>query len=278
MLNRIFGLYTGAQRLPARVQPVCTRRPKCHQCLVSNYCSWFRYHADLEDKQPRRVKTIKQMAEEERPRERLATVGPENLTDSELLAIIIRTGSGDHSALDLARLLLERFVTLGRIDQASITELSSVHGIGPAKGTELKAALELGKRLFQEIAESDQMTAGVKLYQRYRSRLLNVHQESFYIVLLNTKNRIIREILVSRGTLESSLVHPREVFKEAIRESASAVIFVHNHPSGDPQPSSDDIELTERLVKAGKLLGIRVLDHVIIGRRDYYSFAEGLKI
>lgn len=273
-LNRLFGLYTGALAGGGRWQPICVKRPRCHRCVVNNYCAWRRFQSKEEAQRPSGGK-IKQMAVSERPRERLAEKGAASLSETELLAILLRTGSGELSAIDLAGLLLERFKSLRRIDQASIAELSEVRGVGPAKSVEIKAALELGRRLESKPDDDDQpLTTPEDIYQQFRLRLANLNHEEFYIVLVNAKLRRIREVLVSQGTLQGSLAHPREVFKEAIRESAYAMALVHNHPSGDPEPSASDIELTKRLVEAGKILGVRILDHVIIGRHDFCSFAR----
>jgi DNA repair protein RadC len=273
-LDRMFGLYTGAIAESGRLSPICVKRPRCHLCVVNNYCAWRRFQSREEAERPSGGK-IKQMAESERPRERLAEKGAASLSETELLAILLRTGSGELSALDLASLLLKRFKTLGRIDQSSLAEMCEVRGVGPAKAIEIKAALELGRRLESKPDNDDKpLSTPEEIYQRFRLRLANLNHEEFYIVLVNTKLRVIREALVSQGTLQGSLAHPREVFKEAIRESAYAMVLVHNHPSGDPEPSSNDIELTKRLVEAGKILGVRILDHVIIGRHDFCSFSR----
>lgn len=209
-----------------------------------------------------------------RPREKLLAEGPTTLDERELLAIILRTGTSKVSALGLADELLAFFGGLERLAQASSEELVQVSGVGPAKAAQVLAALELGRR-----AQNSKVKPGVQIssprdVSRMMSEMVDYDREHFRILLLNTKNRVISIQTVSIGSLASAIVHPRELFKEAIRRSSAALILVHNHPSGDPAPSREDIRLTERLVGAGKLLGIEVLDHVIIGRNRYCSMRE----
>lgn len=220
---------------------------------------------------------IKNWPENERPRERLIKHGAESLSDAQLLAIILRTG-GTSGVLNLAIELLDRFKSLRDIDSASISELSSIKGLGTAKIAQIKAAFELGKRLMGEFNEDrPSFNSSLNVYSYFAPRFKNYKKEIFMAILLDSKNRLIKEKeydKVSEGTLTSSIVHPREAFKEAIRESAASVIFVHNHPSGDPSPSQDDITITERLKKAGEIIGINVIDHVIIGDGKYISLKE----
>lgn len=217
---------------------------------------------------------LKDWPEGERPRERLAQQGPQALSDAQLLAVILRTGRGGGTAVDLGRELLEKFGGLDGIARAGIKELLAIPGIGPAKAAEVKAAIELGRRYQKPSLAGASFCASQDVADYYRPRLKDIKQEYFRCLLLDTKNRIIRDEPVSAGTLSASLVHPRETFKAAVRESAAAVIFVHNHPSGDARPSQEDILLTRRLVQAGDLLGIRVLDHVIVGDGGHYSFRD----
>lgn len=272
-LDLLIALFSGGRRRRP-VEPVCTTTPRCEICALSPCCAFFRYRppsAPLPESRP-----IRQWSAEERPRERL--LAGERLTNAELLAIILRTGSGRRSAVDLARELLARFGTLHRLASAGLDEISRVHGIGPAKAAEIRAALELGRRVMQP--ESDErdglrtVASSRDVFETYRPRYKNATQEEFLLLTLNTKNRITREVVISLGTLNSSIVHPRDVFNHALREAAAGVIFVHNHPSGDPAPSREDITLTARLCEGGRLLGIKVLDHVIIGATRYYSFAD----
>lgn len=218
---------------------------------------------------------VKDWPEGERPTERLLKYGAENLSDAHLLAIILRTG-GNKGVLNLAIELLSRYKTLKEIDDSSIKELSMFKGLGKAKIAQIKAAFELGKRLMKESSENNPtFTSSRCVYSYFAPKFKNAKKESFISVLLNSKNKMIKEFVrVSEGTLTNSLIHPREAFKEAIRESAASVIFVHNHPSGDPTPSSEDIAVTDRLKKAGEILGIPVIDHLIIGDGKYISLKE----
>jgi len=218
---------------------------------------------------------IKEWPENERPRERLVKYGPEGLSDAQLLAIILRTGGQGKGVMNLAMSLLDTFKGLGNIDRSSVADLSSIKGLGPAKIAQLKAAFELGKRLMSESSEARPVfSSSQSVYAHFAPRLKNLKKELFLSLLLDAKNRVIREVTISEGTLTNSLIHPREAFREAIGESAASVIFAHNHPSGDPAPSRDDIAITERLKQAGDLVGISVLDHVIIGDGKYVSLKE----
>lgn len=224
-----------------------------------------------------RYQTIKDWPEEDRPREKLLDKGAEALTDAELLAIILRTGNAStgESALDHARLLLRQFGGLKGIDRAPIRELRAVKGIGPAKTAQLRAGLEIGRRMRQEKWEvGHSLRSSEDVFRHFRERLEKEKREIFYVVLLTNKNRKIRDVKISEGSLTASLVHPREVYNPVISESAAAVIFVHNHPSGDPAPSPEDLEITRRLKEVGEVMGVRVLDHVVIGHNRYFSFSD----
>ena len=215
--------------------------------------------------------------EGDRPRERLLRVGAEALSDAEVLAILLRVGhaSTGESALDQARALLRNFGTLRRLDGAPVSRLCRIRGIGPAKAAGIKAALELGKRLSAEpLRRGVALRSSQDVYRHYRSRLAGADRETFWVVLLDVKNRILGDAKVSEGSLSSAIVHPREVFKPAVEESASAVILVHNHPSGDPTPSAEDVAITRRLREAGDVMGVKVLDHVVVGGEGYASFVE----
>ena len=215
---------------------------------------------------------------EDRPREKLLHRGAEALSDAELVAIFLRTGVAGRSAIDLAQELLARH-PLPALVSAPVEELARVKGIGPTKSIQLKAAFEMAKRLARPRARvpvhDPASAAGL-----VREEMRDLDREEFRVVLLNTKNALIRVADVSRGSLNASIVEPREVFKEAVASSAASVILVHNHPSGDPTPSSEDVAITKRLVKAGETLGIVVQDHLIIGQpsagrdRDYVSLRE----
>ncbi len=220
-------------------------------------------------------KSIKDWPEGERPRERLLRDGAHSLTVAQLLAIILRTGGGGKSALDLAIEVLKTFGELRKIEMASLIEFMSIKGMGKAKVAQVKAAFELGRKLAEEpFIKGPAFSSGHDVYSYYHGRLKNLKKEVFYCLMLDAKNRILKDCRISEGTLTNSLIHPREAFKDAIKESAAAVIFVHNHPSGDPGPSREDILITERLVNVGDLIGIRVLDHIIIGDGKYTSMME----
>jgi DNA repair protein RadC len=222
--------------------------------------------------------SIKEWPEEERPRERLLKFGPQGMSTAQLLAIILRVGSRDKSAIELAREILLKFGGLGEIEDASVAEFTDVKGVGSAKVAQIRAAFELGKRLMQSKGDAAVHEPSFKnsraVYEYYRPRFYGMKKEKVICALLNTKNKVFKEILVSDGTLTSSLVHPREVFRYAIKEAAAAVLIIHNHPSGDPSPSRDDINITKRLVETGKMIGINVLDHIIISDGKYLSLLE----
>lgn len=220
-------------------------------------------------------KKIKDWPENERPRERLLKYGSESLSDAQLLAIILRTGSGGKGVMSLAIQLLDKYNGLRDIDSASANDLKSVSGLGTAKVAQIKAAFELGKRLMSDsIGNMPVFSSSQSVYSYFAPRFKNLKKETFFCALLDAKNRLIRESRVSEGTLTNSPVHSREAFREAVRESANAVIFIHNHPSGDPAPSKDDITVTEKLRNAGDVIGITVLDHLIIGDGSYSSLKE----
>jgi len=216
--------------------------------------------------------TVRDMPKQERPRERLQRLGPDALSSQELLALIIGRGVSKRSVLDIAHELLRRFGSVHGMSKASIEELSKIHGVGIAKSAQIKAAFELAKR--QDL-ENDIPKFTVNnpetLVKAIRATIQDKAKEHFKLVLLNTRNKVTGIMPISVGTLNASLVHPREVFKEAIQGSASSVILVHNHPSDDLEPSEEDIKLTRRMVEAGKILGIEVLDHIIITRHDFLS-------
>ncbi len=219
--------------------------------------------------------TIKDLPPEVRPRERLARDGERALSDAELLAIVLRTGSQGDTALELAQKLLLQFGGLQGLSQCALLELAKVKGVGTAKACQVKAALELGRRAFGgQRSEKITIRTPADAAQLVMSEMRYLDREHFQVILLNTRNMVIGIERVSVGTLNASLAHPRECFKEAIRQSAAAVIFVHNHPSGDPTPSPEDIALTRQLVEAGRLLGIEVLDHIIIGDGVFVSLKD----
>ncbi len=229
--------------------------------------------------------SVKHWPEDERPRERLLKYGVGVLSEAQLLGIIIRSGSGGRSAVDLGMELLKKFENLEGIAQAGIKELSDkkigIKGIGPAKIAEIKAAIELGRRWYKmpsNVREKpESLCSSQDVVNFYKQKMKGLKKEVFKCILLDTKNKLIKMIKdedVSIGSLSASIVHPRETFKAAIRESAAAVIFIHNHPSGDTKPSQEDILLTRRLVQAGEVLGIKVLDHIIMSDENHFSFRD----
>lgn len=224
---------------------------------------------------------IKDMLPGDKPRERLAEKGPEALSDAELIAILLRVGTKGRSAVAVAADLLKEFHSLDRLARATLAELSRIKGVGRDKAIALKAAFTLAHRMARELSkESPQLDSpeAVADLLREENRLYEV--EHFQVVLLTTRRRLIRVEKISKGTLDSLLVHPREVFRSAIAANASALILVHNHPSGDPSPSDADLRVTRDLIRAGQLLKIDVLDHIILGRRsnertkDFVSLKE----
>ncbi|MDD5435642.1 MAG: DNA repair protein RadC [Nitrospira sp.] len=221
---------------------------------------------------------INEWPEEERPRERLVREGAERLSPAQLLAILLRTGSEGKSALELAIELLQLFGDLRAMSAVTVHELCSIKGIGIAKASQIKAAIEIGRRAASyPISRRRRVLSSKDVYDVYRHYIQHFHglkKEVFRLVMLDGKNRIFADYVVSEGCLTSSIVHPREVYIQAIRNSAASVIFLHNHPSGDPSPSPEDIEITKRLVAAGELLGIKVLDHIVMGEGEYLSFAD----
>jgi DNA repair protein RadC len=211
----------------------------------------------------------------ERPRERLLKHGPDALSDAHLLAILLRVGRHDASAVEVAMDILHELDGVAGLVHCGLEELCAVPGVGPAKAAQLKAALELGRRaIAAPLSTGVRISSSADVFKHFHPHVRNLRHEVFTIVLLDAKHMVIRHAAVSEGTLTHSLVHPREVFHLAIRESAAAVILLHNHPSGDPTPSEEDRLLTSRLVSAGHLLGIRVLDHVVVGDGRYVSFAD----
>lgn len=224
--------------------------------------------------------SIKNWPEDERPRERLIKFGEDKLSDAHLLGMLL--GSGDKqankNAVDLALDLLNQFGGLQHLDTASINEMCQIKGIGSAKAAQIKAALEVGKRLTSKnTGPRVKMLCSQDFVNYFSPFLRRLKKEVVKIALLNPKLQIIKDITVSEGSLNSSIVHPREVMIPAIKESAASIVMIHNHPSGDPTPSQQDMQITHRISKTGHIIGIKLLDHIIIGDGSFYSFAdEGL--
>jgi len=218
---------------------------------------------------------IADMLPDDRPRERLERSGPESLTTPELLAILFRTGARGRGAVQVAEELFKDLGSLGGIATASMDDLSRVNGIGRVKAIEVLAAVELGKRLSATNEEAKPLIRGPEdVAQLMMADLRYQPIEHLRVLIMDTRNRVRATRTVSTGTLTESLVHPREVYREAIRFSAAAICLVHNHPSGDPTPSPDDIKTTKRLLEAGKIMGIDLLDHVIIGDGRWSSLKD----
>jgi len=217
--------------------------------------------------------TVHDLPLSERPRERLLKLGSEALSAQEILALILGRGIKGESIMVTSQKLLSRFGNLRGIANASVEELTQISGVGQAKAAQIKAAVELGKRLEGDAGEGPEpmVKSPEDVVKIVKNRLKGKKKEHFLVLCLDTRNRLINCRPVSMGSLDTSIIHPREVFKEAVSSSAASVIFVHNHPSGDPEPSGDDVELTKRLVKAGEIIGIDVLDHIVVCDRSYLS-------
>jgi DNA repair protein RadC len=220
--------------------------------------------------------TVHDLPKPERPRERLQKLGPDALSSQELLALVIGRGIPKKSVMTIAQELLARFGNVKTISQATLEELTQIKGIGIAKAAQIKACFELARR--EDLEPPDLVSFDIKnpeaVVKAVRASIQDKAKEHFKLILLNSRNKILYISSVSTGTLTTSLVHPREVFKEAITHSAASVVLAHNHPSGDPEPSEDDLKITRKLVESGKILGIEVIDHIIIGKNNHFSFRE----
>jgi DNA repair protein RadC len=221
---------------------------------------------------------ITRWPKKERPRERLLQHGPQPLTEAELLGILLGKGTKKKTAIDLARELLDRHESLQKLFSRSPSELMKVKGIGSAKAATLSAAFELVRRIqSQRDSSKASFKRSLDVANHYLPLMRDLRKEVFKVLLLNRANRLIKEVTISEGTLEASIVHPREVFREALLEPAAGIILIHNHPSGNPSPSEEDLRITKQLAEAGRLLGIKVYDHIILGDESYRSLAdEGL--
>ena len=224
---------------------------------------------------------IKDMPDCERPRERLAALGPDALTDAELIAILLRTGMKGQSAIEIGRELVQYFGSLSGLARASLEELQVIKGIGRDKAIALQSAYTLARRMAAEIQETVPLMEGPDaIADLLREECRPYAVENYFTILLDTRQRLIRKVQLTSGTLDAAIVHPRDVFRHAVVANASAMVLAHNHPSGDPTPSKADITVTRDLVRAGQLLKIEVLDHIILGRRtderprDFVSMKE----
>lgn len=218
---------------------------------------------------------IRDYPKEERPRERFLQDGPQSLSNQELLALLLRTGSKEESVLQLSNRLIKAFEGLRLLKEASVEEMTEIKGIGEAKAIQILAAVELGRRIHKLNDQDRYVIRSPEDGANYcMEEMRFLSQEHFVCLYLNTKNQVLHKRTVFIGSLNASIVHPREVFKEAFRRSAASIICLHNHPSGDPSPSREDIDVTKRLVECGKIMGVEVLDHIIIGEHKYVSLKE----
>jgi len=214
---------------------------------------------------------IKDLPKIERPREKLIQYGPEKLSNSELLALLLRSGNKDINAIELAGEILKKFGAK-KLPNLNFKDLNKISGLGPAKACEIIACFELGKRLLKDKKAQIYLTPK-EIWEELRD-LRNHKKEHFVIFYLDSRNQEIKREIISIGSLNANLVHPREVFEPAVRNLTAQIILAHNHPSGDPTPSEDDLEITKRLVEAGKILGIEVIDHIIVAKDNFFSFKE----
>jgi len=218
---------------------------------------------------------IKEMPTLERPREKMINYGSKTLSNAELLAILIGSGNAKQNAIELSRMIINNFGGLVALTDITHEELTTIRGIGDAKACNILAALELNKRVSAyALNKKVKITSPNDVCNIFMDELRYDKKEKFIIVLLNTKSEIISKELISIGNLNSSIVHPREVYKYAIKKSAASILFIHNHPSGNPEPSKNDKNITKRLTEVGEIIGIDVIDHIIIGNNRYFSFKE----
>ncbi len=218
---------------------------------------------------------VKEWPSSEQPREKLVQLGPEHLSNTELLAILLRVGVAGQDVVSLSNQLLVQFEGVVGLSRTSLGSLAEVKGIGPAKAVAIKAALELGRRLMlSEVNERPQIRSPQDVATMLQLKMGLLEQEHLQVVLLNTKNFVIGTPTVYKGSLNASLIRTAEVFRDAVKENCAAIIVAHNHPSGDPTPSPEDVRVTRELVAAGKLLDIEVLDHLVIGRGQYVSLKQ----
>lgn len=223
----------------------------------------------------RYVPMIRDMAEHDRPRERLCKVGAEVLSTAELLAIVLRNGTQGESVLRMAERLLIQFDNLPGLARATITELMETKGVGEAKAAEIKAALEIGRRLVASAPEErPRVSSPDDAFHLLKSEMMFLDQEHLRLILLDTRNKVLRTPTIYIGSLNTSVIRIGELFRAAIRENAAAFIVAHNHPSGDPSPSPEDINVTRQIVQAGKLLDVDVLDHIVIGHNRFVSLKQ----
>ncbi len=259
----------------------CGVKPICETCPMKPGCVWVKFHGakssireeSTDDDSNSSLLSLTAI------KERFDALGVEPLGDAELIALLLQSGNRESGGIKLAETLLRRFGGLRGIRTAALGEFKNVKGIGESKARQIKAALDLGRRLAENpIRSGDPIESSADVWLAYRHRYRHVPQEHLITLLLDAKNKVIESWLVSKGTVSGSPAHPREVFKRAIHQSASGIILLHNHPSGDPTPSSEDFAVTRQLSDAGRILSIRLLDHIILGHETYYSFKDEGKL
>lgn len=223
---------------------------------------------------------LKDIPREELPRERLLTYGKEALSNEELLSIILRTGTKGESVKTLSSNILKSCSSIQDLKNFTINKLKTIKGLGSVKSITLLASLELGRRVYEtsDTYNNTKINCSLDIYRYFAKYITEEKQENFLVVYLDTKSKCISHKILFKGTINMSIVHPREVFKTALLENASAVVLLHNHPSGDTTPSEADNEVTKNMIEVGNIMGIKVLDHLIVSRNDYYSYLEEGKI
>ena len=221
---------------------------------------------------------IKDLDLDLRPRERLKKYGVASLGDDELLAIILRCGTKSISVKDLSNEILNKIGKINNLENATLEELMSIKGVKEAKAISILAAIELGKRVLKKDYGEIVINNNRVIYDLLKYDYVNSYQEKFIALFLDTKNKLITKEEIFKGTVSQAMIHPREIFKLAVKHSASSIIIVHNHPSGNSMPSKADIDLTDKLKESGKILGIPVIDHIVIGYNNYYSFYDNKRI
>lgn len=220
---------------------------------------------------------IKDIIKSERPRERLLEVGEKSLSNEELLSIILKTGTKNISVKDLSRKILNEIKDISNLKDMTYNKLIKIKGIGTVKAIEILASLELGRRVYYtNVKQKIKLNNTTLVFEYFKNLFINETQENFYALYLNTKTELISYKLLFKGTINTSVVHPREIFKHAFLESANSIIVIHNHPSNNTIPSKEDIELTNKLFEIGNIMAIPVIDHIIIGINNYYSFYENM--
>ncbi len=219
---------------------------------------------------------ILDMPDSSRPRERFLKVGPESLSDAELFAILLRTGSKGENVIDMSNRLIREY-GLDKLMECSLKELEKIKGIGKTKAMQILTIAELQKRINQSKTPVKKITCAKDVFDLMHEELKDKKEEHFYVLLLNNQNHVIKKELISKGILDSAILHPREVFRPAIKHSAARIILIHNHPSGNPEPSQEDLEITQRLTAAGEEIDIKVLDHVIVGKDEWWGWKERRK-